>query len=75
MQENMREIQHRSMLIQKPSAAVLRPDPAVVGAAGHNYSIQTFNSHRRATELLRKEMAKVWKLCEKYGGKRCCLNT
>ncbi|KAJ3602585.1 hypothetical protein NHX12_030337 [Muraenolepis orangiensis] len=58
VQENIREVQHRSMLVQKPMAAVLVPEASVVGAV-HNYSIQTFNSHRRGWELLRKEMAKV----------------
>ncbi|KAK0154581.1 hypothetical protein N1851_003177 [Merluccius polli] len=58
VQENIKEVQRTSMLVQKPKAAVLGPEPAVVGAV-HNYSIQTFNSHRRGVELLRKEMAKA----------------
>ncbi|CAL8336401.1 unnamed protein product [Lota lota] len=55
--ENIREVHLRSGQIQKPRLAEFGREPAVVGPV-HNYSIQTFNSHRRGLELLRKEMAK-----------------
>ncbi|XP_056462371.1 uncharacterized protein cfap92 [Gadus chalcogrammus] len=57
VKENIREVQLRSGQIQKPRRAEFGPEPAEFSQV-HNYSIQTFNSHRRGLELLREEMAK-----------------
>ncbi|XP_029947545.1 uncharacterized protein cfap92 [Salarias fasciatus] len=55
IQENMKNVQERR---PKKDARFLRVDvPA--DQAVHNYSIQTFNFHRTAKELLQKEMAKM----------------